>query len=46
MLDIYDIGTIISTILAIVFLLKEEKEKALVSIIILFAIMLLKYMLK
>ncbi len=45
MIDIYDIGTIISAILAIVFLLKEEEKKALISILILFAIMLLKYIL-
>ena len=44
MLDIYDFGIIASLIAAIVFVIKEQEKKALISFIILLAIMVLKYM--
>lgn len=45
MIDIYGIGIIISAIVTIVFLIKEEEKKALISFIMFLAIMLLKYIL-
>ncbi len=41
-IDIYGIGIIISAIVAIVFFIRNEKDKALVAFIIFLAIMLLK----
>jgi len=46
MIDIYGIGIIISAIAAVVFFLKNEKDKALISLIIFLAIMLLKLVLR
>tara|TARA_Y100000034_G_scaffold105193_1_gene132302 strand:- start:3 stop:149 length:147 start_codon:yes stop_codon:yes gene_type:complete len=44
-LDIYGIGILISGIASVVFFLKNEEKKALISFIILLAIMLLKFLL-
>jgi len=43
-IDIYGIGIIITAIAAIVFLIRNEEKKALISFIIFLAIMLLRYM--
>lgn len=42
-LDIYGIGVLITAIAAVVFLIKSDKDKALISIIIFLVIMLLKF---
>lgn len=44
-IDIYGIGIIISAIVAIVFFIKNERDKALIAFIIFLAIMLLKLVL-
>jgi len=46
MIGIFDIGIIITAILSIVFLFKGEERRAIVSFVILLAIMLLQYILK
>jgi len=42
MITIYDVGVIISGVCGIIFTLKNDMKKALVSLVILFAIMYLK----
>jgi hypothetical protein len=41
-LNIYDFGILVSSIVAIVFLVKDDKQKALIVIVIFLSIMLLK----
>lgn len=43
MIDIYGIGVIVSAIMAIIFTIKNDKEKMYVSLMILFFILLLKF---
>jgi len=45
-IDIYGIGIIISAIASIIFVFRNEEKKALISFIILLAIMLLKFVLE
>lgn len=42
MLDIFDLAIIASLIAAIVFVIKEKEKKALISFIIMLALMLIK----
>lgn len=42
-IDIYGVGIIIAAIASIIFLIRGQKDKALISIIIFLVIMLLKY---
>ncbi len=42
MIDIFDIGIIISLVAAIVFVIKEKEKESLLSFIILLALMLIK----
>lgn len=45
-IDIYAIGLVISAIVGIVFTLRNEEKKALISLVIFLFILVLRYLLK